>query len=441
MEHIDNDMDDLFRKAGELYPLKISGSDWEGVAGKLQDPNYGDPGVLSVVRPKESINRRKWLLLLLLIPIGVGGIIFYSNTANQQHTSSKIIPIKSVPQGNIQKPGATSVPAENLSPDNNNLSTPNAASLNQEKPKNKVGSGKNTNSSLVAIGYKREKSSSDYGKDGRKVKESGIVNDDKTPVEANSINNLSATDNKKTEVNQKPGAELASLPATAEASMADKNNTTSKDSPKEESKNNVSSEKKSASKANSSRGFYAGIIVGPDVSTVKFQSVNQLGFSLGAIVGYKFNKHLAVETGFLWDKKYYHTRGEYFKNPNIYIPPNLSIDGNCNMLEIPVSIRYNFAAAKNHDFFAKAGLSSYLGMKDNYNWISPSSGYPVNKSYSAPSNIFSILQLSAGYERAISSKINVQVEPYVKIPLQGVGTGNMPISSFGIYFGITHSFR
>jgi hypothetical protein len=176
------------------------------------------------------------------------------------------------------------------------------------------------------------------------------------------------------------------------------------------------------------------------VSTVKFQSVNQLGFSLGAIVGYRFNKHLAVETGLLWDKKYYHTKGEYFKNPNIPIAANANIDGNCNMLEIPVNIRYDFAAEKNHSFFAKAGLSSYLMMKDNYSWRSPNN-YPVYKSYNAPSNVFSILQLSAGYERAISSKINVQVEPYMKIPLQGVGTGNMPISSVGIYFGITHSFR
>ena len=43
MEHLENDMDDLFQKAGELYPLKTTGSDWDAVVGKLQkeDPRRG----------------------------------------------------------------------------------------------------------------------------------------------------------------------------------------------------------------------------------------------------------------------------------------------------------------------------------------------------------------------------------------------------------------
>jgi hypothetical protein len=37
MESLSNDMDDLFRKAGDLYPLKTTGSDWDGVLGKLRE--------------------------------------------------------------------------------------------------------------------------------------------------------------------------------------------------------------------------------------------------------------------------------------------------------------------------------------------------------------------------------------------------------------------
>jgi hypothetical protein len=444
MEHLDNDMDDLFKKAGELYPLKISGSDWEGLAGKLQDPNYGDSGVLSIVPARSTGSRRKWLLLLLLIPIGVAGVLYYSNTINQKRSESKSSAIKPLPEGNSQEPGATAAPAETLSPDrNNNLKIPKTASAKQDQSRNKVAPGQHTYSAVGAIDQRNEKSSSGNHADGLRENESGIASNDKNPVEVNPANNTGAPENEKTDAIQKPEVGITSLPATAGAApTADKNKTTTKDTPKEESKNNNSSEKKSDPKTSASKGFYAGLVVGPDLSTVKFQSVNQLGFSLGAIVGYRFNKHLAVETGILWDKKYYHTKGEYFKNPQIHIPASINIDGNCNMLEIPVNIRYDFAAEKNHSFFAKAGLSSYLMMKDHYSWTSPPPyNYPVYKSYNAPSNIFSILQLSAGYERAISSSINVQVEPYVKIPLAGVGTGSMPISSVGIYFGITHSFR
>jgi hypothetical protein len=49
--------------------------------------------------------------------------------------------------------------------------------------------------------------------------------------------------------------------------------------------------------------------------------------------------------------------------------------------------------------------------------------------------------LSGGYERAIGEKTKIRIEPYVNIPLQGVGTGSLPISSVGFYLGISHSFR
>jgi hypothetical protein len=449
MEHIDNDMDDLFKKAGELYPLKISGSDWEGVAGKLQDPNYGDPGLLSVVPAGGRSGRRKWLLLLLLIPIAFAGIIYNSRSLKQKPTDSVKSTINPIPQGSNQKPGVTTTPAENFSGDkNSNLTVQDAATVKKDNSNTKTASEISAHPADGAVGQKNEKSSSENHSNGQKESNSGIAQENTNTAEPNMAEKTNTNDpeNNKTEAVQNPETAIASVPATSKAvAAADKNKTATKDPTKEESKNSIPSEKKSAPKTISSKGFYAGIIVGPDLSTVKFQPVKQLGFSLGATVGYRINKQLAVETGFLWDRKYYHTRGEYFKNPNIPIAANADIDGNCNMMEIPVIIRYDFAAAKNHSFFAKAGLSSYLAMKDNYSWVKtvpqPPYYYPEDKSYNAPSNIFSILQLSAGYERAISSKINIQVEPYVKIPLQGVGTGNMPISSVGIYFGITHSFR
>jgi len=78
MEHLENDMDDLFQKAGELYPLKITGSDWDAVAGKLQNEDPGDMRELTGVTGISS-RRRKWLLLLLLIPLGLGTYYFSGN--------------------------------------------------------------------------------------------------------------------------------------------------------------------------------------------------------------------------------------------------------------------------------------------------------------------------------------------------------------------------
>ncbi len=67
--------------------------------------------------------------------------------------------------------------------------------------------------------------------------------------------------------------------------------------------------------------------------------------------------------------------------------------------------------------------------------------YPDTTYKNSTNNIFSVMQLSAGYERMIGQKTKIRVEPFVKIPLQGLGIGSMPISSAGIYFGITYSLK
>src|SRR5947199_3589121 len=116
------------------------------------------------------------------------------------------------------------------------------------------------------------------------------------------------------------------------------------------------------------------------------------------------------------------------------LPSTTTVDGSCSMFEIPVNIRYDFATSKNHGFFAKAGLSSYLMTSEQYTFNSSLYPYPYEvKNDTLKNNIFSILQISGGYERVINNKTKMRVEPYVKIPLQGIGKGDMPIASFGIY--------
>ena len=56
-----------------------------------------------------------------------------------------------------------------------------------------------------------------------------------------------------------------------------------------------------------------------DLSSVKFQSVKQAGFSLGFLAGYRLSKKFSIETGLLWDKKYYYSVGEYFDTEKRHI--------------------------------------------------------------------------------------------------------------------------
>lgn len=90
MQYIDNDMDELFNKAGRDYPLKTDNGDWDAIAGRLQQP-------AATATPLTPKNNRKyyWLLLFLLLPIDY---LMFDNDAGR----------KSINQNDIKSHNANS---------------------------------------------------------------------------------------------------------------------------------------------------------------------------------------------------------------------------------------------------------------------------------------------------------------------------------------------
>jgi hypothetical protein len=435
MEHLENDMDDLFQKAGNLYPLKTTASDWDSVAGKLNGEGFSDQNIVPGTNTSTARNRRRWLLLLLLIPVGLGSIIYFSQSKKQSNPSA-FIHVKSNDSPKTESSSIKpDIQTEKTKTDLINK-TENDRPYTQKESINSV-TQKHTEASLS--------SENQENKNGIRS------NVEVAPIAAGESLENSPSESETSENNQNSLAQILaikplslSVPETSEIIAVEGNILPSAASgpvkiasPSATSKTN---------KTLSNKGFYVGFIAGPDLSAVKFQSVKQAGFSLGILAGYRLSKKFSIETGLLWDKKYYYSVGEYFDKSHTNIPPNTnisSVTGNCNMFEIPINLRYDFATKNDHGFFAKAGLSSYLMKRENYSIIAQQwPAYPYDSTYkNSINNIFSILQLSGGYEHSIGAKTNIWIEPYLKIPLQGIGIGNMPISSAGFYIGISYSFR
>ena len=114
------------------------------------------------------------------------------------------------------------------------------------------------------------------------------------------------------------------------------------------------------------------------------------------------------------------------------------------MFEIPVNLKYNWAQKNHYNAFATAGISSYLMKKEAYDYTVDYYGiqHKYNKQYNnASRNWVSILNLSIGYEKKIGNAGSLRLEPYLKLPLSGVGIGDMPIGSKGIFIGFTRPIR
>jgi hypothetical protein len=431
MEPLNNHMDDLFRKAGDHYPLKTSGSDWDRVLGRLKEENYGDLNAAAGIKTGRNRNKRRWFSLLIFIPLGLGSLVYFSGSIKDGITGTPPLAGKNIPvtennktKTNPANPGDPAVPGLNntTSALKKIVQDESANSQTTSRPAALPG-GENGGQKGISSGNK--KTESNQFTTGSRLSDADSFHD---PV----LKTISLSVSIQYKNVSVPGIPftLKSSPEVSLTKQAD-----------------PGKGKSNTPKMQFFKGVYIGFLAGPDLSSVDFQSIKQPGYSLGFIAGYRFSKRIAVETGVLWDKKYYYSAGNYFDKSNTNIPAGetiLNLNGYCNMFEIPVLLRYDFAVNNNHVFFAKTGFSSYLMKKEFYDinavigsW---SGSYPYSYNNSTK-NIFSILQLSAGYELAIGRKTRIQIEPYLKIPLQGIGIGHMPISSAGLYFGISHSFR
>jgi len=200
-------------------------------------------------------------------------------------------------------------------------------------------------------------------------------------------------------------------------------------------------------KNKTAHSFYAGILVAPDLSTVKYQSVKGLGITTSILLGYTINNRWSIETGAYLDVKKYYSEGQYFskkKLPALWNVDIKTVDGSCNMIEIPLNARYNLNTSEKRRWFATGGLTSYLMYREAYSYELEYSGttWPKSVTYHNPSQSwFSQIGLSIGYEEKLGKIGSLRLEPYLRIPLAGIGTGSLPITSAGLNIGLTHKFR
>ena len=183
--------------------------------------------------------------------------------------------------------------------------------------------------------------------------------------------------------------------------------------------------------------FALTLSAGADMSFIELRNPGKVKLFYGAGAAYPVGKHLKLSAGFYVSKKVYNAAPYQYKFPNGATYPNLKeINADCNIYEIPLNIYYNFKQHKNHNWFAGAGLSSLLMKKEMYNYQYKT---PAGQSYSYAKTVtnennhyFSVVTLSGGCQYKLSSRISVMAEPYLKLPLGGVGAGKIKLNSTGV---------
>lgn len=483
MLNVNDDMEELLRRAAENYPLKADGPDFDKVLEGIKAFNS------EAEQSNHKSNNKRMLWFLLLLPFAFICNNYYKGNKTGELTAPKAaIESSNHTPGKNSNASKTSGTAQDVS--KQNLSTEKRLGDNdQDNDKidepsiKKPGKGVATSSTGVAkkptIGFTGEmvvtnnkhgsrapamgkgntlfavakKERRSMQQPGRIIK-SSLTNDGRDLANSNKVNNpfiasntpaiQSTTDSKSTATPEDPTLrevyqdEVKHL----ELSLQEDKPTLNPATPVTSAQ---SSSPETKDKKETNKKVYAGLIGGPDISTVKYKSVSKIGYSIGLIAGYKAGKRLSIESGLLWSKRFYKSEGKYFDTKKLPIPAYVKIidlEGYCQMYELPIGITYQFKTGKKSAWFSAVGLSTYFMKNEDYNYNYLSYGQPNTRyaSYdNSANNWFSILNVSIGVNKKIARNALLRIQPYVKIPLHGIGIGSLPVSGAGLQAGIVKS--
>jgi hypothetical protein len=191
--------------------------------------------------------------------------------------------------------------------------------------------------------------------------------------------------------------------------------------------------------------WYFGLAAGPDWSSAAARGWGT-GVGGGLTAGYRFHRKWSVSAGIFLDKKIYDARPQdYDPKDNSWRGYNVtSINANCTVLEVPVNIGYEIWNRGNDHIVLSTGLSSYWMHEEEYTYnYKNASGNPAqwtDEMYGKDHHLFSLLNLSAAYQRSWQH-ISLGIQPYIQMPLQGIGYGRVKLYSGGIRFTLQYGLK
>lgn len=185
--------------------------------------------------------------------------------------------------------------------------------------------------------------------------------------------------------------------------------------------------------------FAVSVLASPDVNGVGGFNNTRVGTNAGLLFTLNMAKW-SISTGAVYaDKPYTSSFSQYTSSYQFSSNPT-QVSASCTVLDIPLNVGY-LVYHKNRDKFSiGTGLSSYFMLREDYTFTYAPNGVQGPATYSIRNqnrHLFGVLNLNATYQRAISPRFGIGVQPYLKLPLTGIGYGQVNLRSAGVAVGVT----
>ncbi|CAD5277367.1 MULTISPECIES: hypothetical protein [unclassified Imperialibacter] len=189
-------------------------------------------------------------------------------------------------------------------------------------------------------------------------------------------------------------------------------------------------------------GFYrfaVGLAASPDVSSIGFHpSLKEIGKGFGFLAEYSPGRRWKLSGGvYKFDKVYAAGAGDY--NPPFGsgwpggIEP-IRTDASCSVLDVPITVSLQVVNIGRTRIWVSAGMSSYWMLSENYSYVYEDGVEGRYKGWSGENwsnHPLSVVSASFSIETYLTRHFSVQLEPFVKAPLGGVGYGDVHLFTTG----------
>lgn len=187
---------------------------------------------------------------------------------------------------------------------------------------------------------------------------------------------------------------------------------------------------------------YALSVLGaPEVNGVNSLNQTRSGTNLGLMFSAQWFRKITISTGALYSFKPYDAHFDSYSSAQNGSRSNLtSINANCRVLDIPLNIDYQIYHHQQNKFSVGTGLSSYIMLHENYqyNYTNPATNPTVNYTVPYTNKYFlGVLNLQATYTRQVTSNVGISLQPYMKLPLTGIGANNARLQTAGVAVGVS----
>lgn len=179
----------------------------------------------------------------------------------------------------------------------------------------------------------------------------------------------------------------------------------------------------------------------PDITAAAASKPAKISSNVGMLATYALGSRFSVTSGAIYAKKYYNSGGT---NPEVAYSSNSGlaweVKADCNVLDIPINVNYKLLAKKKLSVSINSGLSSYLMLKEKYEFITDKPGNVQDVSTLELNNknqhLLGVANVAVSFEHQLSENLSIGVQPFAKLPLTGIGNGNVNLRSTGVSFSL-----